>query len=348
MAVLSEIIKAQIIENGPMSFRDFMEMALYYPELGYYNAPRDKIGSAGDFYTSANLTPAFGAMIARQIEEMWTALEKKPFTIVEFGAGTGLLCHDILSYLKNNSELYDTLTYCIIEKSVHLQQIQKKHLTEKVSWFASIEEIPKINGCVLSNELIDNFAVHQVVMEDQLQEVFVDYDGDFKEVLKPAAKELVNYFKDLNIQLPNGFRTEVNLEALSWIKKIAQSIENGYVITIDYGNTSAELYHPRKHNGTLVCYHKHQINDNPYQCIGEQDITSHVNFSALCSFGFKNGLECCGLINQAQFLLALGFIEYQKSSFEKLEASLQYFGINLKLNIQYWWARVRNINFLFK
>src|SRR3970040_1230612 len=131
--LLSEIIIERIKKEGPLSFRDFMEMALYYPELGYYNSKKDKIGSEGDFYTSANLTAAFGAMIGRQIEEMWLNLEKKPFTIVEYGAGTGLLCHDILDYLKNNNFLYDNLNYCIIEKSSNMREIQKKYLLEKVS-----------------------------------------------------------------------------------------------------------------------------------------------------------------------------------------------------------------------
>ena len=109
--LLSEIIIDRIKKEGPLSFRDFMEMSLYYPELGYYNSTQNKIGANGDFYTSANLTAAFGAMIGRQIDEMWLNLEKKPFKIIEYGAGTGLLCHDILDYLKNNSPLYDNLSY---------------------------------------------------------------------------------------------------------------------------------------------------------------------------------------------------------------------------------------------
>lgn len=309
--LLSEIIIERIKKEGPLSFRDFMEMALYYPELGYYNSAQDKIGGNGDFYTSANLTAAFGAMIGRQIEEMWINLEKNPFTIVEYGAGTGLLCHDILNYLKHNIPLYESLSYCIIEKSTCMREIQKKHLLEKVSWYNSIQEIPEINGCILSNELIDNFSVHQVIMEERLMEVFVDYQEDFIEVLKPAKKELADYFAALNVQLPKGFHTEINLEALSWLKEISQSLEKGYVITIDYGAASTELYNDRRSCGTLICYYKHHKNDNPYQSIGEQDITTHINFSSLCHWGSQYGLECCGLVDQAQFLLGLGIKEYQ-------------------------------------
>lgn len=321
--LLSEIIIERINKEGPLSFRDFMEMALYYPELGYYNSVQNKIGANGDFYTSPNLSADFGAMIGRQIEEMWEILDKKPFKIIEYGAGTGLLCHDILDYLKNNSSLYDNLNYCIIEKSTSMREIEKKHLLEKVSWYNSIQDIPEINGCILSNELVDNFSVHQVIMEDQLMEVFVDYQNGFIEVLKPAKKELTDYFTTLNIQLAKGFRTEINLEALSWIKEVAQSLHKGYMITIDYGCLSPELYNNRRSCGTLLCYNKHQKNDNPYQFIGEQDITSHTNFSALCHWGLEFGMECSGMVEQANFLLALGIKEYQNIALIKKQNNLQ-------------------------
>lgn len=320
---LSEIIIERIKKEGPLSFRDYMEMALYYPELGYYNSPQDKVGANGDFYTSPNVSGDFGAMIGRQIEEMWEILEKKPFKIVEYGAGTGLLCHDILEYLKNNIPLYDNLNYCIIEKSASMREIEKKHLLEKVSWHTSIKDIPKINGCVLSNELVDNFSVHQVIMEDQLMEIFVDYQNGFKEVFEPAKKELTDYFETLAVQLPKGFRTEVNLEAQSWIKEVAQSLRKGYMITIDYGCLSSELYSNRRSCGTLLCYNKHHKNDNPYQFIGEQDITSHTNFSALCHWGSEYGMDYSGMVEQANFLLALGIKEHQNIALIKNQHNLQ-------------------------
>lgn len=312
--LLSEIIIQRIHEEGPISFHDFMEMALYYPEKGYYASAQNKIGKTGDFYTSSNLTPAFGAMIGRQIEEMRDISGSNDFTIVEYGAGTGLLCHDILNYLKNNKQLYDQLNYCIIEKSAIMRQKQKAHLHEKVSWHNAIGHIPGITGCILSNELLDNFSVHQVVMEDELMEVFVDYKNSFVELLRPAKKELKDYLDELNVVLPKGYRTEINLEATEWIKEIAESLQKGYVITIDYGYPSNELYSQRRSAGTLVCYNKHTVNDNPYIDIGEQDITTHINFSALDHYGTKNGLVFCGLTNQANFLLALGFKDYLRKT----------------------------------
>lgn len=321
--LLSEIIIERIKKEGPLSFKDFMEMALYYPELGYYNSVQNKIGTDGDFYTSPYISTDFGAMIGRQMEEMWQILEKNPFTIVEYGAGTGLLCHDILDYLKNNTQLYDNLTYYIIEKSTIMQAVEKKHLHEKVSWYNSTKELPKINGCILSNELVDNFSVHQAIMLDQLMEVFVDYNSDFIEVLKPAQKELCDYFETLDIQLAKGFRTEINLEALSWIKEISKKLHQGYMITIDYGAESSELYSRRRSCGTLLCYNKHHKNDNPYQFIGEQDITSHTNFSALRYWGLQYGMDYCGMVNQANFLLGLGIKEYQNTSLQKNKNNLQ-------------------------
>ena len=321
--LLSEIIVQRIKQEGPISFRDFMEMALYYPEFGYYNSMRYKIGANGDFYTSANLSEAFGAMIGRQMEEIWQILEKKPFKIVEYGAGTGLLCHDILNYLKNNTSLHENLNYCIIEKSASMREIQKTHLLEKVSWYSTIQEIPEIDGCILSNELIDNFSVHQVIMEDRLMESFVDYRNGFVEVLKPANEELSDYFDELNVRLPKGFRTEINLEAESWIKEVAQSLRKGYLITIDYGAESSELYKNHRSCGTLLCYHKHQKNDNPYQFVGEQDITTHTNFSALRHWGMQYGMECCGIVDQASFLLGLGIKEYQDAALKNSQGDLQ-------------------------
>ncbi|MGG7035981.1 MAG: class I SAM-dependent methyltransferase [Flavobacterium sp.] len=330
---LHDIIVERIRKNGPLSFLDFMEMALYHPIFGYYNSSQDKIGASGDFYTSPYLSASFGAMIGRQIEEMWEILEKKPFKIVEYGAGTGILCHDILDYLKDNTSLYDNLTYCIIEKSSSMRKIEKKHLHEKVSWYNKIQDIPQINGCVLSNELVDNFSVHQVIMEDQLMEVFVDYkDNSFTEILKPAPQELIDYFSELNVKLPTGFRTEVNMEAIFWIKEVAQTLNRGYVITIDYGASSSELYNIRRSWGTLLCYNKHHNDTSPYQNIGEQDITTHTNFSALQHWGLKYGLEYSGIVNQANFLLALGIKEYNETALKSTPSNLKSITNEMMIN----------------
>lgn len=313
---LSEIIQKTIEKQGPISFRDFMEMALYYPELGYYTSAGNKIGKKGDFYTSPYLTNAFGHVIATQLEEMWQLTGKNDFTIVEYGAGLGSLCIDILSQLKANRKFYKKLKYCIIEKSEAMRAkeqhaITNLHLCEKVSWYNSIKEIPSFTGCVVANEVVDNFSVHKVVMvKDELMEVFVGYNNGFVDVLKPAQTVLNDYFRNLEVHLPVGFCTEVNLEAIDWIKNISASLTKGFVLTIDYGYPSAELYQSNRRSGTIACYNRHTVNDLPYMNIGQQDITTHVNFSALNLWGARSGLINCGFTNQSQFLLSLGLTEY--------------------------------------
>ena len=309
--MLQDIIIEKIKHNGPISFHDFMEICLYYPELGYYTSPKNKLGKKGDYYTSAYVTPVFGAMMAKQLEEMWEILGRKKFKIVEYGAGTGLLAHDILQHLKSNPRFYELLEYCIIEKSAAMREFEKSILNEKVSWYNSIDEIPgEISGCVLSNELLDNFSVHQVLMQDELMEIFVDYQADFIEVFKPAAQELKNYLYEFGINLPKGFRAEVNLEAITWIKDIATHLCRGWLLTIDYGYPSTQLYASCRRNGTVMCYYNHLAREDPYQHIGEQDITAHVNFSALYHAGKKFGLAGCGLSNQSDFLVNLGIEKY--------------------------------------
>ena len=309
--MLKNIIIEKIKNTGPISFHDFMETCLYYPGMGYYTSPRNKIGKKGDYYTSSYVTPVFGVMIARQLEEMWKILGQKKFMVIEYGAGTGFLACDILNSIKCNCKFYDSLEYYIIEKSPVMREIEKSILPEKVCWYNSIDEIPgEISGCVLSNELLDNFSVHQVIMDDELMEIFVDYENNFFEVLKPAGELLKNYLSELGVSLPKSYRTEINLEAISWIKNIADRMKEGFVITIDYGYPSRELYRSYRNRGTLMCYYNHAVGENPFQHIGEQDITAHVNFSALYHEGKKYGLDGCGLTDQADFLSNLGIEEY--------------------------------------
>jgi SAM-dependent MidA family methyltransferase len=313
-SMLSEIIINKIKSEGPISFHDFMELSLYHPQFGYYTSAADKIGLKGDYFTSSTLTPLFGMLIGRQLEQMWELLEKNPFTIVEYGAGTGALCNAILSALKMNEKFYHDLNYCIIEKSGAMREKEKSFLNEKVTWHDSTETVAPVNGCILSNEVVDNFAVHRVVMQENLMEIFVDYRNGFVEILQPASDELKLYLDELRVKLPTGFRTEINLQATRWIKDVAGMLEKGFVLTIDYGDPSFELYSEYRNSGTLMCYNKNGINGFPYSHIGEQDITSHVNFSALCLWGFKNGLNFCGFTNQCNFLSALGFYDCLKKN----------------------------------
>ncbi|MDQ0637828.1 SAM-dependent MidA family methyltransferase [Pedobacter sp. W3I1] len=304
---LSECIADRIRRTGPVSFHEFMEWCLYDPELGYYTSKNNPIGTQGDFYTSPVLTPVFGTLLGKQLEEMWKQMGRLPFTIVEYGAGTGHLCRDIMNYLESNREMYAEMRYCIIEKSLPMRERARKLVNDKVKWYNSISEIDQIHGCVLSNELVDNFAVHRVVMKQELMEVYVDYQNGFAECLLPAKQELKNYLAEMEICLARDYATEINLDALGWICEVASALKSGYVITIDYGCRNPDLYSPIRSQGTLVCYYQHSVNDSFYEHIGEQDITSHVNFSALSHWGQKNGLKESGYTEQGYFLSSLGF-----------------------------------------
>lgn len=304
---MTTIIREKIQSSGPISFCEFMEMALYHPREGYYTSGINRIGKNGDFYTSAFLTSLFGKLIAKQLEEMWVILGKQPFMIVEMGAGTGLLCKDILEHIQRNDQFYKAVTYCIVEKNQALRDRLASVNNEKLKWYDELSDLPPVTGCIISNELVDNFAVHQVVMQNELMEVFVDYENGFKEILLPATDSLANYFDELRVQLPFGYRTEINLQAVKWIQEIAKVLAKGFVLTIDYGFPAIDLYAEARRAGTLVCYHKHRVNFCPYENIGEQDITTHVNFSALHHWGLQNGLTSCGFTNQASFLHGLGF-----------------------------------------
>ncbi len=314
---LSDIIIRKIRQDGPISFRDFMDMALYYPDLGYYTSEKDKIGKKGDYYTNPNLSPAFGEMLGKQIEEMWRILGEKKFTVVEMGAGTGLLSKDVIEYLKGNPELHKCLDYCIVEKSPALRNKQQEHLGDSARWESSLQGLSGMKGCIFSNELVDAFPVHQVIMQEELMEILVDHKGDFVETTASASGELRDYFRELGVALPHGFRTEVNLDAVKWIQELALILEKGFVITIDYGYPSSELYREYRNRGTLMCYYRHSAVEDPYHHLGEQDITSHVNFSALSHWGNKKGLEVCGFTDQVHFMAGLGIDEYLKNLKEK-------------------------------
>ncbi|PSB22175.1 class I SAM-dependent methyltransferase [Phormidesmis priestleyi ULC007] len=299
-----------------------MEMALYHPHYGYYAANRGKIGAHGDFLTSPHLAVDFGELLAKQFAEMWQILgQPQSFTLVEIGAGQGLLAADVLSGLqRHHPDCFACLDYVIVEKAAALMAEQQQRLKSwqakvKIEW-RSLDEIPahSITGCVFSNELIDAFPVHLVTLTDRkLQEIYVTAQPNgFAEVIdEPSTSRLTDYF-DLNgIDLfspnyPDGYRTEVNLAALDWLSLVCDRIQRGYILTIDYGYTATRYYNPRRSQGTLQCYYQHSHHNNPYINVGQQDITAHVDFTALEGQGDRCGLKTLGFTQQGLFLMALG------------------------------------------
>ena len=298
-----------------------MELALYHPQYGYYHSSRQKIGPAGDYYTSPNVHPVFGHLIARQLHQMWEALDRpSPFIITEMGAGKGLLCSDILHYCQGHlPDFYENLLYILAERSPSFLKEQESLLApflraQKVDWMAPeilFRGEKPFTGCLLSNELVDSFPVHLVCQgKGGIQEIFITHDGNaFQETLDfPSTPLLQDYFRSYAGPLEEGQRAEANLKALEWIESVSQTLQRGFVLTIDYGYEAKELYHPARRQGTLLCYFRHTTSSNPYERIGCQDITAHVNFSALRKKGETVGLRPLGCREQYKFLAALGLL----------------------------------------
>ena len=314
---LVSFIQQQITTAAGISFADFMQQALYHPEYGYYTSARQRIGKQGDYFTSSSVHACFGRLIARQLVQMWQLLGQNNFTIAEQGAGEGHLCFDILDTLEEETpELYSRLEYRLVEISPDNRQRQRntleKHLAAgRVDWCA-LEDLQGMEGCFVSNELIDAFPVHLIEKHGgQLYEVFVvNAAGGFTEELRPLAIDAINtYFNRIKIEPAEKNRCEVNLAAVAWMTEIATLLKRGFVLTVDYGYLAEELYAPYRHAGTLLCYHQHQTNENPYQRVGCQDMTAHIDFTALQLAGQQAGLAPLYFGQQYQFLMGLGFLE---------------------------------------
>ncbi len=328
MSPIEELLRDEIEKQGPIPFVRFMEMALYHPEYGYYASPREKIGPQGDFYTSPLVHPIFAKLIAKQIVQMAEAIgSDDPISLIEFGAGDGLLCKNILRFIEEQyPSLFNRLQYLIIEESPSFRTTQQERLlplySQKVRWEKTM---PKGSiGIVLSNELMDAFPVHRLRMERQsLQEVYLTWEGDrFAEILRPlSTPDLLTYWNRLDIQTEKTFDLEINLRGLDWMREVGQGLAKGFVLTIDYGYPAEQLYIAARRRGTFLCYHKHTVNENPYEHIGEQDMTSHVDFTSLAQVGEEVGLLVVGFTDQTHFLMGLGIAQEMQVYADQMEQS---------------------------
>ncbi len=320
--VLWEAIARRIDESPQhrITFAEYMELVLYHPQHGYYATNAVNIGAQGDYFTSPHLGADFGELLAEQFVQMWEILERPNlFTLVEMGAGQGILAADILKYLRQYPEFFETINYIIVEKSTALRKEQQQRLQGlPISW-CSLEEIPtaSITGCCFSNELVDALPVHQFTLhEGQMWEIYVTTSSahltSFVEVTgEPSTPRLAKYFDLVGINLAQSvyqdmYRSEVNLAALDWLSTVADRLQRGYLLTIDYGYPASRYYSPARSQGTLQCYYRHRYHDNPYINIGRQDITAHIDFTALENWGALCGLHRVGFTQQGLFLMALG------------------------------------------
>jgi SAM-dependent MidA family methyltransferase len=340
-------ITEEIRSSGPIPFARFMELVLYHPFHGYYmrlngdpvaqSLGEDRIGWSGDYYTSSDVHPILARALARQIRQADELLGRPdPFTVVEMGGGKGLLARDFLRDCEGAGSFFSRLRYRLIERSPAMKAAQQANLAPwlgspgRVSWLDGPDELGAggLVGVFVSNELLDAFPVHRIRIErGEPREIFVDLQGDrFCERLQPlSSPELVQYLgrlQQLGIVLPEGFCTEINLNALRWMKAVAHALARGLVITIDYGHTAQDLYGPDRHRGTLLCYYHQLASEDPFQRIGLQDMTAHVDFTSLASAGEEEGLHVTGFTNQMSFLMGLG-VEQMVEALEPGSAEFQ-------------------------
>ncbi|AEI15146.1 protein of unknown function DUF185 [Flexistipes sinusarabici DSM 4947] len=322
---LEIIIKDKIREKGKITFAEFMDTALYYPELGYYQK-ENPFGEQGSFYTAVNASSSFGRSIASGFVQVFesTGIEQN---ICEMGAGSGYLTKDILDYYKQEfPEIYSNLSYIIIEKSEYLIQRQGELLKEhadagKVVW-TDFEKFADFNGIFFSNELVDAFPVHRII----------NIDGEYKELYvinhnnelqfypdKISTPEIEEYMQQAGVKLNNKQIGDINIDALNWIKTLGSKISKGFVITIDYGFEAEQLYSDFRVDGTVTCYFKHKQNNDFFERIGYQDITAFVDFSGLEIYGKEYGLETLSFVPQWLFLIQCGIL----NEMEKAETDLQ-------------------------
>ena len=313
MTPLAALIAERIRRHGPITFAEYMRECLYHPTYGYYSKPESR--RFADYYTSVDVNAIFGRLLARQFAEMWEALDRpREFHLIEAAASTGRLAKTVLDFSAAQlPEFYTAVRYVGVERSPARCEQMTKRLAPHVEHgqCAVGMEVPaKIEvGCVFSNELLDALPVHRVVQEEgALKEIFVTNEASgFAEVTLPVSTCAISeYFAQQAIALSDGQKAEAGLEACDWIREIARRLERGFVLTIDYGHEAADLFDCHHAAGTMLAYSGHRTSENFYAAPGEQDLTAHVNFSALRLWGDQAGLRMLGLVSQTSFLLALG------------------------------------------
>ena len=325
---LREKISQEIRERGPLPFSQYMELCLYEPELGYYSRNAEQFGKAGDFYTSSDVHAVFGRLLARQFDEMWRALgSPEQIEVLELGPGRGLFAQDVLDWSeKKFPDFFRAVRYLLLERSPALRQRLQSTLSRH---FASGKASLSVAECALStsptftavnaskmghpnvdipviifaNEFFDALPVEVLGHQGALR---IDYrDGHLVETWAPASSDELEFLDRYSVHPRDGERVEVQLTAQRYVAKLAAAIATGFLIIIDYGYSRQEQLAGR-HLDTITAYRQHSVSANPYEAPGEQDITAHVNFTALAAAAEQNGMQAQPLLTQSQFLMGIG------------------------------------------
>ncbi|PHV11993.1 class I SAM-dependent methyltransferase [Chitinimonas sp. BJB300] len=307
---LTALIRIEIDRAGGwLPFADYMRLALYAPALGYYSGGSRKFGAAGDFVTAPELSPLFAQALARPVSQVLAAVGG---SVLEVGAGTGRLAADLLLELRRMDAL--PVRYYILELSAELAERQRAtlmavvpDLLDRVIWLASLPT--DFNGCIIGNEVLDAMPCMALEQSDAgwLQRGVVWREGfawESRRLGDAAGCESLQA-----LPLPAGYLTEVQHEAQAFLASLAASVNRGAVILPDYGFVAGEYYHPQRHMGTLICHYRHHSHDNPFHLPGLEDITTHVDFSAIYRVATEAGWQLEGFTSQASFLLDAGVLD---------------------------------------
>ncbi len=326
---LRELIVERIRNRGPLTTAAFMELALYHPTLGYYSRPGNRTGRAGDFFTSVNVGPQFGALLATQLDEMYRLLGAGPvdgFDVVEVGAGDGQLARDLLDTAETRfPDMYASIRLTLVETSTRGRDLHTETLGHHVERLTdSVAILPdRIVGVIFGNEFLDALPTHAVAMTNSgLREIYIDLDGAHfvERTGPPSSPALRRYLDRLDLSLRPGWRGEVNLAAVAWIQSASRRLTQGFVILVDYGHSASELYSGSHDTGTLTTFGRHLV-DTPEQDPeqpsgppwlahpGKQDLTAHVDWTSICFAAETEGLNVLGLPDQSRFLLGLGALK---------------------------------------
>ena len=309
-AALSRLIDDTLESNGGwVDFERYMDLALYAPGLGYYSAGSTKLGAAGDFVTAPEMSPLFGATLARQVAPV---LDDCGDEILELGGGSGALAISVMKALESLGHL--PRRYHLLDVSADLRERQRAriaaalpHLADRFDWPDTLPG--RMNGVVIGNEVLDALPVRLVhVLNGEVNEAGVSRDAaGYVHAGRPAGKALAD--RAATLALPDDYFTEINMLLPGLIAGLSAMLGRGVLLFIDYGFPQAEYYHPQRNRGTLMCHYRHHAHDDPFALVGLQDITAHVDFTAVADAAVKSGLDVLGYTNQARFLLNAGLLE---------------------------------------